>query len=247
MRARVGFSIATSVDPDILLLDEVLGTGDNKFKKKSKIRIANVLKSAKAVVMVTHDMSWITSFCTRAILLDRGRIVADGDPVEIVEMHGADAAIRKMQKRKAKQLMMHGKISTTDINKALKAGTMGDLLAGHEEDLAEIDREKAEKRAALEEKRGRKRAEQKAAGEPVDDEPDGGQEDEEHAELTAADTPADELLAEAKAESREEADADEQVRTDDEALVGATTTDAAEADESEADPERADPDPRLTL
>ena len=80
MRARVGFSIATAVDPDILLLDEVLQTGDNKFKEKSRQRIAEVLQTAKAVVMVTHDMSWITAFCTRAILLDKGHIVAEGRP-----------------------------------------------------------------------------------------------------------------------------------------------------------------------
>ena len=83
--ARVGFSIATAVDPDILLLDEVLQTGDNKFKEKSRLRIAEVLQTAKAVVMVTHDMSWITAFCTRAILLDKGQIVAEGDPDEIAE------------------------------------------------------------------------------------------------------------------------------------------------------------------
>ena len=87
MRARVGFSIATAVDPDILLLDEVLQTGDNKFKQKSRVRIAEVLRTAKAVVMVTHDMSWITAFCTRAVLLDKGRIVAMGDPEEIADLH----------------------------------------------------------------------------------------------------------------------------------------------------------------
>jgi ABC-type polysaccharide/polyol phosphate transport system ATPase subunit len=73
MRARVGFSIATAVDPDILLLDEVLQTGDNKFKEKSRRRIAEVLQTAKAVVMVTHDMSWITAFCTQAILSTKAR------------------------------------------------------------------------------------------------------------------------------------------------------------------------------
>jgi|GEM_PF-809781 len=158
MRARVGFSIATAVDPDILLLDEVLGTGDNKFKKKSKERIANVLKSAKAVVMVTHDMSWITSFCTRAILLDKGRIVADGDPADIVEMHGADAELRKTQKRQAKRLMRHGKVAPTDVNKALKSGTLGAFIEGNEDALQEIDDEKAERRAVLEEKRARRQA-----------------------------------------------------------------------------------------
>ncbi len=163
MRARVGFSIATAVDPDILLLDEVLGTGDNKFKKKSKERIANVLKSAKAVVMVTHDMSWITNFCTRAILLDRGRIVADGDPIKIVEMHGADATMRKTQKRQAKRLMRHGKLESKDINKALKSGTLGDLVEGNEDALKEIDEEKARRRAILEERRAKLKARREAA------------------------------------------------------------------------------------
>jgi ABC-type polysaccharide/polyol phosphate transport system ATPase subunit len=140
MRARVGFSIATAVDPDILLLDEVLQTGDNKFKQKSRQRIAEVLQTAKAVVMVTHDMSWITAFCTRAILLDKGKIVAEGDPEEIADLHETDAERRKKQKRKAKQLIKHGKVDVVDLRKARREGTLGELLEGHEEDAAELER-----------------------------------------------------------------------------------------------------------
>lgn len=148
MRARVGFSIATAVDPDILLLDEVLQTGDNKFKEKSRQRIAEVLQTAKAVVMVTHDMSWITAFCTRAILLDKGHIVAEGDPDEIADMHEQDAERRLKQKRKAKQLIKHGKVDLVDIRKARKAGTLAAVAEGQarladdeldEEDRAELD------------------------------------------------------------------------------------------------------------
>lgn len=138
MRARLGFSIATAVDPDILLLDEVLQTGDNQFKEKSRRRIAEVLQTAKAVVMVTHDMSWITAFCTRAILLDKGQIVAEGDPDEIADMHEQDADRRKKQKRKAKQLIKHGKVDIVDIRKARKAGTLGQV-AEDEADLDEAD------------------------------------------------------------------------------------------------------------
>jgi len=153
MRARVGFSIATAVDPDILLLDEVLQTGDNKFKQKSRRRIAEVLQTAKAVVMVTHDMSWITAFCTRAILLDKGRIVAEGDPEEIADMHEQDAERRKKQKRKAKQLIKHGKVDVVDLRKARKTGTLGELLEGNEDAAAELeqvsqDRKKAKAAAA---------------------------------------------------------------------------------------------------
>jgi ABC-type polysaccharide/polyol phosphate transport system ATPase subunit len=87
MRARLGFSIATSVDPDILLLDEVLATGDEVFRAKSKARVLDLVRAAKGVVFVTHDMNWVVEFCNRAILLQHGRIVAEGDPAEVVAIH----------------------------------------------------------------------------------------------------------------------------------------------------------------
>jgi ABC-type polysaccharide/polyol phosphate transport system ATPase subunit len=87
MRARLGFSIATAIDPDILLLDEVLGTGDQTFREKSRGRVLELVAGAKAIVLVTHDMSWVTEFCNRAMLLEHGRIVAEGDPAEVVEIH----------------------------------------------------------------------------------------------------------------------------------------------------------------
>lgn len=84
MRARLGFSIATSVIPDILLLDEVLGTGDQTFRSKSQQRIRDLIKTAKAVVVVTHDLGYVTEFCNRAILVERGGIVAEGNPSDVV-------------------------------------------------------------------------------------------------------------------------------------------------------------------
>jgi len=148
MRARVGFSIATAVDPDILLLDEVLQTGDNKFKQKSRKRIAEVLQTAKAVVMVTHDMSWITAFCTRAVLLDKGKIVAVGDPEEIADMHEQDAERRKIHKRKAKQLIKHGKVDVADVRKARREGTLGDIYEANKEASEELTANKRAREAA---------------------------------------------------------------------------------------------------
>jgi ABC-type polysaccharide/polyol phosphate transport system ATPase subunit len=87
MRARLGFAIATSVDPDILLLDEVLATGDQVFREKSKARVLELAQSAKAIVLVTHDMQWVTEFCNRAMLIELGHVIAEGDPAEIVRMH----------------------------------------------------------------------------------------------------------------------------------------------------------------
>ena len=87
MRARLGFAIATSVEPDILLLDEVLSTGDAAFREKSKQRVLELVQEAKAIVLVTHDMEWVTEYCNRAILIEQGRIVMQGDPAEVVEIH----------------------------------------------------------------------------------------------------------------------------------------------------------------
>jgi ABC-type polysaccharide/polyol phosphate transport system ATPase subunit len=87
MRARLGFAIATSVDPDILLLDEVLATGDAAFREKSKARVIGLVKAAKAVVLVTHDMNWVVEYCNRAVLIEQGRMVAEGEPDDVVELH----------------------------------------------------------------------------------------------------------------------------------------------------------------
>ncbi len=87
MKARLGFSIATTVDPDVLLLDEVLATGDQVFREKSKARVLELVKQAKAIVLVTHDMHWVTEFCNRAILLEKGHVVLEGDPEDVVALH----------------------------------------------------------------------------------------------------------------------------------------------------------------
>jgi ABC-type polysaccharide/polyol phosphate transport system ATPase subunit len=92
MRARLGFAIATSVDPDILLLDEVLSTGDATFREKSKARVIELVRAAKAVVLVTHDMEWVKGYCNRAILLEKGRLVMEGEPVDVVGAHLEHAA-----------------------------------------------------------------------------------------------------------------------------------------------------------
>ena len=87
MRARLGFSISTAVDPDVLLIDEVLATGDAVFRAKSKERIKELTHAAKGIVLVTHDMQWVTEFCNRAMLLDRGHVISEGNPADVVALH----------------------------------------------------------------------------------------------------------------------------------------------------------------
>jgi ABC-type polysaccharide/polyol phosphate transport system ATPase subunit len=84
MIARLGFSIAMSVQPDILLLDEVLGVGDERFRQKSKGRMREFMEHAKAIVVVTHSMGFVRDFCTRVLWLERGKIRLIGDTENVV-------------------------------------------------------------------------------------------------------------------------------------------------------------------
>ena len=95
MNARLGFSIATAVEPDVLLLDEVLGTGDATFRAKSQARVVELMKAARAIVLVTHDMNWAREFCNHAVLLERGNVVAAGEPDAVVRIHEERSELRR--------------------------------------------------------------------------------------------------------------------------------------------------------
>ncbi len=103
MRARLGFSIATAVDPDILLLDEVLATGDANFRAKSKTRVIEIVAAARAVVLVTHDMNWVTEYCNRAILIEKGLMVMEGEPADVVELHRVHTEESRVRAEEAAQ------------------------------------------------------------------------------------------------------------------------------------------------
>ncbi|MGD1067838.1 MAG: ABC transporter ATP-binding protein, partial [Vulcanimicrobiaceae bacterium] len=84
MAARLGFSVATDVDADILLIDEALSVGDESFRAKSRARIDALWHEERTVVLVSHDLSLIRSACERAIWMDHGRVRADGEPHDVV-------------------------------------------------------------------------------------------------------------------------------------------------------------------
>lgn len=87
MKARLGFSIATVVEPDILILDEVLSVGDAKFKKKSEKRIKDMFEKGVTVLFVSHSLAQVQSLCNRAILLEKGHLIADGSIDEVSELY----------------------------------------------------------------------------------------------------------------------------------------------------------------
>lgn len=83
MKSRLGFSIATVVEPDILILDEVLSVGDKKFRVKSEKKIMNMFDKGVTVLFVSHSLEQVKRLCDKAIVLDSGRLVAYG-PVDKV-------------------------------------------------------------------------------------------------------------------------------------------------------------------
>ena len=87
MRARLGFAIAIMSDPDILILDEVMGVGDQEFREKSRGRIDDAIAAGKTVVLASHDVEGaVREVTNRLIHLEHGRVVEDGDP-EVVSGH----------------------------------------------------------------------------------------------------------------------------------------------------------------
>ena len=79
MRSRLGFSIATAVEPDILILDEVLSVGDAKFRKKSLAKVTSMFDKGVTVLFVSHSIEQVKAICNKAILLQHGKIIAQGD------------------------------------------------------------------------------------------------------------------------------------------------------------------------
>lgn len=83
MRARLGFAIATAVEPEILILDEVLSVGDAKFRKKSENKIRSMFEKGITVLFVSHSTEQVLNICNKAIILDHGKLIAQGSAEEI--------------------------------------------------------------------------------------------------------------------------------------------------------------------
>jgi ABC-type polysaccharide/polyol phosphate transport system ATPase subunit len=87
MVARLGFACVTAIDPDILLVDEVLAVGDANFARKCLARIESLRTNGTTVILVTHDMKAVTRFCSRAVLISEGEVQFDGPANEAVTAH----------------------------------------------------------------------------------------------------------------------------------------------------------------
>ncbi|MBC2724595.1 MAG: ABC transporter ATP-binding protein, partial [Desulfosporosinus sp.] len=87
MKVRLAFSVAAHLEPEVLIIDEVLAVGDADFQKKCLDKMDDVGKQGRTVLFVSHNMPSVSRLCDRAILLENGQIVENGQPVEVINKH----------------------------------------------------------------------------------------------------------------------------------------------------------------
>jgi ABC-type polysaccharide/polyol phosphate transport system ATPase subunit len=91
MKARLGFSVASAIRPEILLIDEVLAVGDADFREKSTKRIKEMMSEAGTVLIASHSLSLIREVCNRAVLVEKGKITESGPPAQVIASYMGDA------------------------------------------------------------------------------------------------------------------------------------------------------------
>lgn len=87
MKSRLGFAIATVMEPEILILDEVLSVGDAKFKKKSEKKIRDMFDKGVTVLFVSHSLEQVKRLCNKAIILEKGKIIASGTIDDVAKIY----------------------------------------------------------------------------------------------------------------------------------------------------------------
>lgn len=102
MYMRLGFAIAVNVDPDILLIDEVLAVGDESFQKKCMAKLESIKAAGATIIFVSHDAELVRRLCNQAILMDNGKITASGDTGPVVDKYHALLSTRESRKVKSK-------------------------------------------------------------------------------------------------------------------------------------------------
>lgn len=103
MQMRVAFSVATAFKPDLLIVDEALSVGDSYFQHKSFDRIRQFRDEGVSIMLVTHSMSDVRTLCDRVILLDKGAVLKDGQPDEVVDYYNALIATKENSKLTVEQ------------------------------------------------------------------------------------------------------------------------------------------------
>jgi len=116
MYVRLGFAVAIHVDPDVLLVDEVLAVGDEGFTHKCLDKFAEFKRRGKTILLVTHSLGLVERFCDEALWLDRGRIKGSGDPKRIVGAYITDVEKREEQELAAGDAKARESASTVIVS-----------------------------------------------------------------------------------------------------------------------------------
>lgn len=125
MHVRLGFAIAAHLESDILLLDEVLAVGDANFRAKCYKRIDSLKEAGKTIVFISHDLKSVEQLCERVILMQRGQLIADGNPNEVVKEYMNVAA-------RAVSASASSSPSTISKTAEVQAITFPDIVEGDE-------------------------------------------------------------------------------------------------------------------
>jgi ABC-type polysaccharide/polyol phosphate transport system ATPase subunit len=92
MLVRLAFAVASSIEPEILLIDEVLGVGDLAFQQKARQRMRSMMAKARLMVLVSHDLDSLAQLCSRVVWMEQGRVREVGRPEEVIAAYTAEAS-----------------------------------------------------------------------------------------------------------------------------------------------------------
>ncbi|MDD5462384.1 MAG: ABC transporter ATP-binding protein [Methylococcales bacterium] len=135
MQMRVTFSVATAFRPDLLIIDEALSVGDTYFQHKSFDRIREFQSQGCSLLIVSHDRSSVQALCDRAILLEKGRMIKDGNPEEVMDFYNALIAEKENQKV---EILQHGTGKVQTISGTGEVTLMGIKLLNSEKEPIEF-------------------------------------------------------------------------------------------------------------
>ena len=125
MYVRLAFAVAVHVDPDILLVDEVLAVGDEPFQRKCLERIRQFQSEGRTIVLVTHGLDQVAEFCDRAVVLEKGVVVTDGTPREALRSLRAD-----FEEARQEEVQRNQRIEERTLNRAIARFTGISLSTG---------------------------------------------------------------------------------------------------------------------
>ncbi|KSW29256.1 ABC transporter ATP-binding protein [Cellulomonas sp. B6] len=137
MYVRLAFAVAIHVDPDVLLVDEVLAVGDEPFQRKCLERIRTFQHEGRTIVLVTHGLDQVAEFCDRAVVLEAGTVAADGPPLESLRVLRADFEATRREERERQMQADESRPRAQIVGVALRTsgGAVGRPVLRAEEDL----------------------------------------------------------------------------------------------------------------